>query len=107
MFTIAGKGHRTCDGVSRRGFLTIGAAGLGGVTLADLARVEERYPLNSRIAMTGTGPVEEVYRIGGRYGATLAKVAAVAGEEPQIALKAVAPPTVAMASPPGIWPTNL
>jgi hypothetical protein len=31
--------------------------------------------------------------------AILAKVAAVAGEDPQIALKAVAPPTVAMASP--------
>lgn len=39
--------------------------------------------------------------------ATLAKVAAVAGEDPQIDLNAVAPATVAMASPPGIWPMNL
>lgn len=63
-----------------------------GVTLADLARVEERYPLNSRIAMTGTGPVEEVYRIGGRYGATLAKVAEHLAEA-----RAVAPPPTAAA----------
>ena len=39
--------------------------------------------------------------------ATDAKVAEVAAEEPQMALKAVAPKTVAMARPPGIWPTNL
>ena len=40
-------------------------------------------------------------------GASKPVVAAVAGEEPQMALKPVAPRTVAMARPPGIWPTNL
>ena len=39
--------------------------------------------------------------------ATLAKVAAVAATEPHIALKAVAPATVAMAKPPGMCPRNL
>ncbi len=63
-----------------------------------------------RVPTVATIPVESFllypYRsISGT--ATLAKVAAVAGEEPQMALKAVAPPTVAMASPPGIWPMNL
>src|SRR5207237_1894267 len=31
---------RTCDGVSRRDFLRIGALGLGGLTLADLLRLK-------------------------------------------------------------------
>ena len=31
----------------------------------------------------------------------------MAGEEPQMALKAVAAATVPMANPPGIWPMNL
>ena len=39
--------------------------------------------------------------------ATLAKVAEVAAEEPHMALKPVAPRTVAIARPPGIWPMNL
>src|SRR4030042_7108414 len=39
--------------------------------------------------------------------ATPATVAAGAADEPQMALKAVAPMTVAVARPPGIWPTNL
>jgi hypothetical protein len=40
MFTIFGKAHRHCDGISRREFLTAGALGLGGLTLADLLRAE-------------------------------------------------------------------
>ena len=36
-----------------------------------------------------------------------ANVADVAADEPQIALNPVAPITVAMARPPGMWPTNL
>ena len=35
-----------------------------------------------------------------------AKVAQVASVEPHMALKSVAPTTVVIASPPGIWPTN-
>src|SRR5262245_66022561 len=40
MFTIFDKSYRHCDGVSRRGFLTAGAIGVGGLTLADLLRAE-------------------------------------------------------------------
>jgi dipeptidyl-peptidase-3 len=39
-----------------------------GVTMADLDGFEEKYPLNSRLVRTGGGLVEEVYRVGGRYG---------------------------------------
>ncbi len=42
MLTISGGGSRFCDGVSRRSFLRIGALGLGGLTLADLLRAEDR-----------------------------------------------------------------
>lgn len=40
MFTVFGRKHRHCDGISRRDFLTAGAIGIGGVTLADLQRIE-------------------------------------------------------------------
>lgn len=40
MFDILGHRHRTCDGVSRRGFLKAGAMGIGGLTLADVLRAE-------------------------------------------------------------------
>jgi len=40
MLTIFGRRGRFCDGVSRRGFLQIGALGFGGLTLADLFRAE-------------------------------------------------------------------
>ena len=40
MFTIYGRKQRFCDGVSRRGFLKVGALGIGGLTLADLYRAE-------------------------------------------------------------------
>ncbi|MGE3803034.1 MAG: DUF1501 domain-containing protein [Gemmataceae bacterium] len=40
MLTIAsGKTYRHCDGISRRGFLRVGALGLGGLTLADVFRL--------------------------------------------------------------------
>jgi hypothetical protein len=51
MFTVYGSKARYCDGISRRNFLTIGAAGLGGLTLADLLRADEtqkRDPSYSR-----------------------------------------------------------
>ncbi len=38
-----------------------------GVTMADLERFEERYPLNSRLVKRDGRLVEEVYRVGGRY----------------------------------------
>src|SRR5215210_269316 len=38
-----------------------------GVTMADLAGFEEKYPLNSRLVKKDGSLVEEVYRIGGKY----------------------------------------
>ena len=41
MLTLfTGPQHAYCDGVSRRNFLKIGALGLGGLTLADLLRLD-------------------------------------------------------------------
>ncbi len=40
MFTIPGQATRFCDGISRRGFLQVGALGIGGLTLADMFRME-------------------------------------------------------------------
>ncbi|HEY7425635.1 MAG TPA: DUF1501 domain-containing protein [Gemmataceae bacterium] len=40
MFTLFGKPYRHCDGITRRHFLTAGALGLGGLTLADVLRAE-------------------------------------------------------------------
>ena len=42
-----------------------------GVTMADLEGFEERYPLNSRLVKRDGRLVEEVYRVGGRYGAQI------------------------------------
>ena len=44
MFQIQGQRRTSCDGVSRRNFLTIGALGLGGLTLADMLRADETAP---------------------------------------------------------------
>jgi dipeptidyl-peptidase-3 len=45
------------------------------VTSADLEGFEESFALNSRLAKNEHGQLrEEVYRVGGRYGATLARV---------------------------------
>jgi hypothetical protein len=40
MFTVFGRPYRHCDGITRRHFLTAGALGLGGLTLADVLRAE-------------------------------------------------------------------
>jgi len=40
VFTLLGKAYRHCDGITRRHFLTAGALGLGGLTLADVLRAE-------------------------------------------------------------------
>lgn len=45
-----------------------------GVSTADLEGFDEQYPLNSRLVKTGTGLVEEVYRIGGRYSPEIARI---------------------------------
>lgn len=46
-----------------------------GVTLGDLDGFDERHPLNSRLVRGEGGRlVEEVYRIGGRYGETIRRI---------------------------------
>jgi dipeptidyl-peptidase-3 len=45
-----------------------------GVTLDDLHGFHERYPLNSRLVKRDGRLVEEVYRIGGRYGRQIEEV---------------------------------
>ena len=45
-----------------------------GVSMADLADFEERYPLNSRLVKRDGRLHEEVYRIDGRYGAEIAAI---------------------------------
>jgi dipeptidyl-peptidase-3 len=45
-----------------------------GVTMADLAAFEERYPLNSRLVKREGRLVEEVYRVGGRYDAEIREI---------------------------------
>lgn len=49
MFTLFGKTNRHCDGLDRRQFLTAGALGLGGVTLADLLRAEAAAGIKSSV----------------------------------------------------------
>ena len=45
MLTIRGRGHRLCDGVSRRQFLRVGGLGAAGLTLADVLRAEATGPI--------------------------------------------------------------
>jgi hypothetical protein len=40
MFSIQGRSHRYCDGVSRRSFLQLGGLALGGLSLPQLLRAE-------------------------------------------------------------------
>jgi len=47
MLTIHGNNYRHSDGVSRRGFLTIGALGTAGLTLPDLLRAEAAAGIGS------------------------------------------------------------
>jgi dipeptidyl-peptidase-3 len=45
-----------------------------GVTLEDLSGFEEQHPLNSRLVKRDGQLIEEVYRIGGRYGEQIAAI---------------------------------
>ena len=47
-----------------------------GVTMTDLERFEERYPLNSRLVKSHGAVIEEVYRVDGRYGPQLRAIVA-------------------------------
>lgn len=59
-----------------RDMLTASANNLyDGVTMADLQGFDERHGINSRLVKRDGRLVEEVYRVGGRYGERLAVVA--------------------------------
>ena len=47
MLSISGHKQAFCDGLNRREFVRVGALGLGGVTLADLLRLEGFLARNS------------------------------------------------------------
>lgn len=44
MLNLYGQAHRYCDGLSRRSFLKLGAAALGGLTLPEIIRAEAAKP---------------------------------------------------------------
>jgi dipeptidyl-peptidase-3 len=46
----------------------------GGVSMRDLEEFEERHPLNSRLVKRAGHMVEEVYRVGGRYGRQISAI---------------------------------
>jgi hypothetical protein len=62
MFNIRGKQYRSCDGVSRRDLLKVGALSLGGLGLADLLRLSaqadpsQRKDLSVILLWQGGGP---------------------------------------------------
>ena len=45
-----------------------------GVTMADVKGFQERYGLNSRLVRRDGALVEEVYRVGGKYGGPIARI---------------------------------
>lgn len=47
MLNLAGRQYKLCDGLSRRTFMQIGAAGFGSLTLADLLRAEDAQGIGS------------------------------------------------------------
>jgi hypothetical protein len=54
MLEIGSSTHKTCDGVSRRNFLKVGATGIGGLTLADVLRAES-LPTDGSGSDSGSG----------------------------------------------------
>ena len=71
-----------------RDILTASANNLyDGVTMADIASFDERHGLNSRLVKRDGQLVEEVYRVGGRYGD---RIAAIVGHLRQAAALAPA-----------------
>ncbi|OAI49994.1 hypothetical protein AYO44_06065 [Planctomycetaceae bacterium SCGC AG-212-F19] len=48
MLTFLGSKYRYCDNISRRSFLKVGALGVGGLTLADLFRLQARGAVRPR-----------------------------------------------------------
>ena len=68
-------GHRRRRRRPGQDILTASANNLYvGVTMKDLEGFTEQYPLNSRLVKQDGKLVEEVYRVGGRYGAPIAAI---------------------------------
>ena len=66
MLTILGNsGERFCDGMSRRGFLSIGAMGVGGLALPDLFRAEAATGGTVSPPKTGHKAVINIFLAGG------------------------------------------
>ena len=71
MLTLPGTRHRFCDGVTRRGFLKIGAlgAGAGALNLADLFRIEAQAGTGSshksviNVFLCGGPPHQDMWEI--------------------------------------------
>ena len=70
MLTILGRKQRLCDGQSRRGFLKIGALGLGAsaLNLSDVLRADEQRPASRHksvihIFLGGGPPHQDMWEI--------------------------------------------
>ena len=67
MLTLTGSSYRLCDGVSRRAMLKIGALGMGGLSLPQILRAEERAGIRNSnkaiimIYMCGAPPHQDMY----------------------------------------------
>ena len=72
---VRSDGHRARRRRPGKDILTASANNLYvGVTMKDLEGFKEQYPLNSRLVKRDGRLVEEVYRVGGRYGAQIAAI---------------------------------
>src|SRR3954468_10683509 len=63
MLSIPGGVGRTCDGVSRREFLRVGGAGLLGLSLADIFRLQAASVTDAPAAKNGWGQAKSVIMI--------------------------------------------
>src|SRR5687767_13597198 len=63
MLSIPGGIGRTCDGVSRREFLRVGGAGLLGLTLADVFRLQAASATDAPAVKNGWGQAKSVIMI--------------------------------------------
>ena len=67
MLTIQGKGHKYCDGVTRRSFLRIGGLAMGGLTLPQLLSAESASGTGGSpksiimIFLSGGAPHQDMY----------------------------------------------
>ncbi len=65
MLTILGSSHKSCDGVSRRSFLQVGALAAGGLTLADALRFDSQVNAAQPGISTRKKSVIQIWLAGG------------------------------------------